>query len=533
MAEVNGTNQQTYKTFLEHFDKELVQNHFTHAFTSGQVGRSFNVYIEGKTDDDAVKQYPAILFGRDVFGKVSQCIKFKGNNLYIKRMPKRINQNWLAVPQGAVVVIRCSEVDGITKIDRPEADPNDAKYYFKDYNKCTCDFFTFHETTSAKNFWDAIQQTITGSGHVSIPADHLMHVSRDVSETEPDVPYEQQFNDVFGQALVARYMLPNDENQCFFLFSGGIDSFYVTLRAASLFPEEIEFVLFNVAFKGDDEEDENEKANSDELKPTKSNKRNSKSLSPRKIKDYEEAEDRKGGFAAYQWLVKEFPNRKFTFVRVDVSIDELKAERERSIAYAIAPQNTVLDDSIGCALWFATRAKGYVLGEDGVTKRDVSYDDAKYILVGSGSDELLSGYHRSALCKNYDAIAEDLEGHIQEIGNKNFGRDDRIAFSNKRTLRIPFMDEAVVIFVNQLPLSQKFVFQKPLGEGEKVILRRALRLLGVPEQFYSKPKKAFQFGSNIAKLEKKGEFANAKCERLNIDNDGYDSSDDGPGDVLL
>jgi hypothetical protein len=43
---------------------------------------------------------------------------------------------------------------------------------------------------------------------------------------------------------------------------------------------------------------------------------------------------------------------------VNVSRDALKKQRESRIADLIYPRNTVLDDSLGCALWFAARGQG-------------------------------------------------------------------------------------------------------------------------------------------------------------------------------
>ena len=44
--------------------------------------------------------------------------------------------------------------------------------------------------------------------------------------------------------------------------------------------------------------------------------------------------------------------------QVNVSVEELRCARERHITDLLYPHNTVLDDSIGCALWFAARGAG-------------------------------------------------------------------------------------------------------------------------------------------------------------------------------
>lgn len=48
--------------------------------------------------------------------------------------------------------------------------------------------------------------------------------------------------------------------------------------------------------------------------------------------------------------------------QIDVTEKELSLERERIIRHLVAPLASVLDDSIGCALWFAGRGQGSAEG---------------------------------------------------------------------------------------------------------------------------------------------------------------------------
>lgn len=49
---------------------------------------------------------------------------------------------------------------------------------------------------------------------------------------------------------------------------------------------------------------------------------------------------------------------------MNVTLEELTNLRSSRIASLIQPAATVLDDSIGCAQWFAARGEGYLLGDD-------------------------------------------------------------------------------------------------------------------------------------------------------------------------
>lgn len=65
--------------------------------------------------------------------------------------------------------------------------------------------------------------------------------------------------------------------------------------------------------------------------------------------------DRKTGLESYKELKKLRPNRTWNFVPINVTISELDKERSNYIKHLIHPLNSILDDSLGCALWFASR----------------------------------------------------------------------------------------------------------------------------------------------------------------------------------
>lgn len=74
-----------------------------------------------------------------------------------------------------------------------------------------------------------------------------------------------------------------------------------------------------------------------------------------------------------------------------VYLASCRAER---ISQLIRPLESVLDDSIGCALWFASRGSGVVTDSVGVKRPYTS--KARVVLSGLGADEQLGGYSRLA-----------------------------------------------------------------------------------------------------------------------------------------
>ncbi|NXS28478.1 ASND1 protein, partial [Pomatostomus ruficeps] len=308
-----------------------------------------------------------------------------------------------------------------------------------------------------------------------------------------------QFTDVLNEAVKRRVLcLFRDQGQktrevpslshkkahVAVLFSGGIDSMVIAALADKHVPLEEPIDLLNVAFTG-------------------------AHLSCFDVPD------RITGRAGLKELEAINSSRTWNFVEINVTLEELKKMRKQRINYLIYPLDTVLDDSIGCAIWFASRGEGFICNQ-GELKPYKS--PAKVVLSGIGADEQLAGYSRHRVCfrkDGLDGLNKELEMELGRISSRNLGRDDRIIGDHGKEARFPFLDEDVVSFLNSLPVSEKADLTLPRGIGEKLILRLAARELGLTDSTVL-PKRAVQFGSRIAKLESNSEKASDTCSRLKV-----------------
>ncbi|PKK29535.1 asparagine synthetase domain containing 1 [Columba livia] len=345
-----------------------------------------------------------------------------------------------------------------------------------------------------------------------------------------------QFIDVLNEAVKRRVLsLFRDEDQktrlvpstsntkahIAVLFSGGIDSMVIAALADKHVPVGEPIDLLNVAFlikeqakqKRTSKEHANQEVQLDLLCPQES----CKDLDAKTVAHLScfAVPDRITGRAGLKELEAINPSRTWNFVEINVTRDELKKMRQQRIKHLIYPLDTVLDDSIGCAIWFASRGEGFI-NNQGELKPYKS--PAKVVLTGIGADEQLAGYSRHRVCfKKYglEGLNKELEMELDRISSRNLGRDDRIIGDHGKEARFPFLDEDVISFLNSLPISEKADLTLPRGIGEKLILRLAAKELGLTASTIL-PKRAVQFGSRIAKLESNSEKASDTCSRLKL-----------------
>lgn len=251
----------------------------------------------------------------------------------------------------------------------------------------------------------------------------------------------QQFIDVLSVAVKRRVLcLAREENlaskevlktcnkkaNIAILFSGGVDSMVIAALADRHIPSDEPIDLLNVAFvtkrKTPIPNIGRKQQNPHDVpfeEPT---------LNTAVAQDPDDAEvpDRVTGKAGLKELQSVSPSRIWNFVEINVSLEELQKLRRTRICHLVQPLDTVLDDSIGCAVWFASRGIGWLVTQDAVRSYKSS---AKVILTGIGADEQLAGYSRHRVrfqSHGLEGLNEEIQMELGRISSRNLGRDDRV-----------------------------------------------------------------------------------------------------------
>lgn len=306
---------------------------------------------------------------------------------------------------------------------------------------------------------------------LSIRNDSLVHPPEDYDHKDHDERLIGELEKHLKASIAVR--AGTVENEVAVLFSGGLDSTVLTALLDKCLPDHVVIDLINISFGSTDQE----------LNGTP---------------------DRVGGYLSYLDLKKVNPSRKYNFVVVNVSKEELEHHADR-IAYLMHPANTVMDISISAPLWFGARGKGAI--KDEVTGDLIPYESkSKTIFVGSGADEQLGGYgrHRVAYKKGgWPSLEESLRLDTGRIWKRNLGRDDRVVGDHGKQTRIPFLDYNVTKWIASQYLIDICDMAYEPGEGDKRVLRLLANTLGLSNAS-KQPKRAIQFGTKIVKQMPKG-----------------------------
>ncbi|KAF8331070.1 asparagine synthase-domain-containing protein [Cantharellus anzutake] len=278
------------------------------------------------------------------------------------------------------------------------------------------------------------------------------------------------------------------------LFSGGIDSAIVAFLAHRYLPLDEPIDLLNVAFENPRELENKKRARGN--KPVDS------------LENIYLVPDRVTGFEGVEELRTLCPGRRWNF----------ESSRTRShVEDLMFPSRTVMDLSLALALYFASRGVGTIRDVvdpnasegSGRKTRTVDYTcDARVLLSGLGSDELLGGYSRhklSFMTGSWPALLDELQLDLDRLPSRNLGRDDRVISSNARETRYPFLDLSFVAFAASVPVFLKMDPTMDMnGVGDKLLLREAARSLGLVKAA-SRRKRAMQFGSRSARMTENAE----------------------------
>lgn len=140
------------------------------------------------------------------------------------------------------------------------------------------------------------------------------------------------------------------------LFSGGVDSMILAALADRHIPAHEPIDLLNVAFKLQEPKKPQQ--------PAKKTRKSPNDPADIKTPGPFDVPDRITGRAGLEELKDLNHDRRWNFVEINVTQEELQRMRGERVCHLVYPLGTVLDDSIGCAVWFAARGTGFIM-EDG------------------------------------------------------------------------------------------------------------------------------------------------------------------------
>ncbi|XP_015185706.1 PREDICTED: asparagine synthetase domain-containing protein 1 [Polistes dominula] len=459
------------------------------------------------------KSSKLLYFGRDIIGRHSLLLQLNNekNSLTITSVGGKCFQNILEVPAIGIFLINLSDIKinltcypwkepdvifenvieelknalniSINVKDTAIIEENVSNKLIMHLNPTSKDLDYLESYSCLRDFNDTIEHLLTNE----IVSHRIEYLSKLLHEAvEVRVKTKPNFCKNCISIVLRGESVNCNHGKIGILFSGGLDSAILTLIAHKYVPQNEPIDLINVAF----EKTTTTVVTSQQNKHIK----NTHSY----VSQVYNVPDRKTGRQTLSEILQICPNRKWNFVEVNVTQAELAKYRSSRISDLLYPLCTILDESLGCAMWFASRAKGILSNTD----IEIYDSPCRILLLGIGADELFGGYmrHRRILKhKGWNALKQELNDELAKISQRNLGRDDRIVSDHGRQSRLPYLDENVIEYVQQLqPWERCFPTEKmPPGLGDKLLLRLLGRKLGL-QNTATFPKRAFQFGSRIA-----------------------------------
>ncbi|MHB1439302.1 MAG: asparagine synthase C-terminal domain-containing protein [Cuniculiplasma sp.] len=115
------------------------------------------------------------------------------------------------------------------------------------------------------------------------------------------------------------------------------------------------------------------------------------------------------------------------------------------------------------------------------------------LVTGQGADEIFYGYS-----KFRDGRAMDNRSSLEKLFKVTLPREERIADYFGKTLITPYLNASLVSYFANLSVAKHI-----RGNENKIILREAGKVCGLPEFVYNRSKKAAQYGSGVKRVQEK------------------------------
>lgn len=168
-----------------------------------------------------------------------------------------------------------------------------------------------------------------------------------------------------------------------------------------------------------------------------------------------------------------------------INVNEKIIEKSLSEVIAIINSHNVVDVSVGCVTYLASKY--------------ASIFGLEKIFSGLGSDEIFCGYksHKLAMKKGFNEVQKECENRIIKVKD-DLKRDKKISKNFNINIITPFLEKDVIKL--GMSIHPKDKINK---NSNKIIIRNIAKELGLPLELCERKKIAAQYGSGVQKIIKK------------------------------